>query len=57
MASVPSPFQQRRQIVLDPSVTLIRTDRANWRAVGEFILDKVQKFASTLEMVEIWIPA
>ncbi|KAL3479225.1 hypothetical protein BJX99DRAFT_255751 [Aspergillus californicus] len=56
--TVPPKFrdQKRNLQVHNPSVTLMRTSREEARRVGEFIVDKVKRFAREPGMVEIWIP-
>lgn len=54
--TVPLQYQDRVLVVHNPTVTLMRTSSDECRQVGEFIVDKVTRFAQEQEKVEVWIP-
>jgi uncharacterized protein (UPF0261 family) len=54
--TVPPQYQERKLLVHNPAVTLMRTSSDECRQVGEFIVDKVQRFARDQGKVEIWLP-
>ncbi|KAK5107479.1 hypothetical protein LTR62_001097 [Meristemomyces frigidus] len=56
-ATVPERYQKRKLFEHNPTVTLMRTNEAECRAVGEFIVDKLTRFAKDREMVEVVLPA
>ncbi|KAL2850136.1 hypothetical protein BJY01DRAFT_135814 [Aspergillus pseudoustus] len=54
--SVPEQYRDRKLHVHNPTVTLMRTSADECRKVGEFVVDKVDRFAADQSMVEVWIP-
>ncbi|KXG54676.1 Uncharacterized protein family UPF0261 [Penicillium griseofulvum] len=54
--TVPRQYRDRKLFVRNPSVTLMRTSLAECREVGDFILDKLKRFAQDPGMVEMWLP-
>ncbi|KAL4802535.1 hypothetical protein BDV18DRAFT_146905 [Aspergillus unguis] len=60
--SIPSKYREkkgegeRKFFVHNPSVTLMRTNKEECRAIGEFIVEKIQKHARQDGKVEVWIP-
>ncbi|KAL4797665.1 UPF0261 domain-containing protein [Aspergillus venezuelensis] len=58
MDSVPPSYKEggRNLVAHNPSVTLMRTDSLECKKIGEFIVDKVNKFAKDRGMVEVWLP-
>lgn len=57
-SSVPEAYlrDQRKFMEHNPSVTLMRTNPSECRKVGEFIVEKVFKYAKRPGMVQVWIP-
>ncbi|SPO01678.1 related to UPF0261 domain protein [Cephalotrichum gorgonifer] len=55
--TVPRQYRDRNLHVHNPNVTLMRTSPAECRKVGEFILDKLERFAEDRSMVEVWLPS
>lgn len=56
MDTVPPKYKERRLFVHNPSVTLMRTNSEEGSKIASFIADKVKRFASDPEMVEVWVP-
>jgi uncharacterized protein (UPF0261 family) len=54
--TVPPQYRERKLLVHNPTVTLMRTSSDECRQVGEFIVDKVQRFVQDQESVEVWLP-
>ncbi|CAG7982585.1 unnamed protein product [Penicillium olsonii] len=54
--TVPPQYQDRKLVVHNPTVTLMRTSPDECRKVGEFIVDKVKRFAQDQKRVEVWLP-
>ncbi|KAJ5365089.1 hypothetical protein N7517_007975 [Penicillium concentricum] len=54
--TVPCQYRDRNMFVHNPSVTLMRSSAAECREVGDFILDKLDRFAQGPGMVEVWLP-
>ncbi|CAG8939947.1 unnamed protein product [Penicillium salamii] len=54
--TVPPQYQDRKLVVHNPTVTLMRTSPEECRQVGEFIVDKVKRFAQDQTKVEVWLP-
>ena len=54
--TVPHQYGDRKLLVHNPNVTLMRTSAAECRKVGDFILDKLDRFAQDRSMVEVWLP-
>ncbi|KAF9249532.1 hypothetical protein DTO006G1_6601 [Penicillium roqueforti] len=54
--TVPRQYRDRKLLVHNPSVTLMRTSAAECREVGDFLLDKLNRFAQDQSMVEVWLP-
>ncbi|KAL2811852.1 hypothetical protein BJX63DRAFT_397944 [Aspergillus granulosus] len=54
--TVPRQYRDRKLHVHNPTVTLMRTSVEECQKVGEFIVDKVNRFAADKSMVEVWIP-
>jgi len=55
-ATVPEKYQQRKLFEHNPTVTLMRTTKDECRAVGEFIADKIKRFAADPSKVQITLP-
>ncbi|EYE90404.1 Tm-1-like ATP-binding domain-containing protein [Aspergillus ruber CBS 135680] len=53
---VPHQYGNRKLLVHNPNVTLMRTSAAECRKVGDFILDKLDRFAQDRSIVEVWLP-
>jgi uncharacterized protein (UPF0261 family) len=56
IGTVPRKYRDRKLFVHNPNVTLMRTSAAECREVGNFILEKLNKFTQNPDMVEIWLP-
>ncbi|KAL2838606.1 hypothetical protein BJX68DRAFT_248813 [Aspergillus pseudodeflectus] len=56
MDTVPPKYRDRKLHVHNPTVTLMRTSAEECRKVGGFIVDKVHRFASNPDMVQVWLP-
>jgi uncharacterized protein (UPF0261 family) len=56
MDSVPQKYKDRKLLVHNSTVTLMRTSSEECRKVGEFIVNKVKTYAKDPKVVEIWIP-
>ncbi|THW18297.1 UPF0261 domain-containing protein [Aureobasidium pullulans] len=54
--TVPEKYQQRKLFEHNPTVTLMRTTKDECKAIGEFIVDKVKRFATKPSMVQITLP-
>lgn len=54
--TVPPQYRERKLLVHNPTVTLMRTSSDECRQVGEFIVDKVLRFAQDQGKVEVWLP-
>ncbi|KAI4719422.1 UPF0261 domain-containing protein [Aureobasidium sp. EXF-10727] len=55
-ATVPEKYQQRKLFEHNPTVTLMRTTKEECKAIGEFIADKIKRFAVDLSMVQVTLP-
>jgi uncharacterized protein (UPF0261 family) len=55
-ATVPEKYQQRKLFEHNPTVTLMRTTKDECRAIGEFIADKIKRFATDPRKVQITLP-
>lgn len=55
-ATVPEKYQQRKLFEHNPTVTLMRTTKDECRAIGEFIADKIKRFATASRKVQITLP-
>lgn len=55
-ATVPEKYQSRQLFEHNPTVTLMRTSPEECKAIGEFIVDKITRFAKTPEMVQVVLP-
>ena len=55
-ATVPEKYQQRKLFEHNPTVTLMRTTKDECKAIGDFIVDKVKRFAADPSMVQITLP-
>ncbi|THY15489.1 UPF0261 domain-containing protein [Aureobasidium pullulans] len=55
-ATVPEKYQQRKLFEHNPTVTLMRTTKDECKALGDFIVDKVKRFATDPSMVQITLP-
>lgn len=55
-SSVPERHQNRCLLEHNPVVTLMRTTEEECAAVGEFIAEKIKKYARDPESVEVWLP-
>ena len=56
MEMVPSGYKERLLLEHNPVVTLMRTTKEECEEVAKFILEKIQKYATRSEMVEVWLP-
>jgi uncharacterized protein (UPF0261 family) len=56
IATVPERYQTRKLYEHNPVVTLMRTSKEEARQVGEFIVDKLKRFAKDTNMVQVWLP-
>ncbi|TLD36780.1 hypothetical protein E2P81_ATG02562 [Venturia nashicola] len=54
--SVPEKYKDRNLLVHNANVTLMRTSEAECREVGEFIVNKLKRFAKSADLVQVWIP-
>ncbi|KGO64956.1 Uncharacterized protein family UPF0261 [Penicillium italicum] len=54
--TVPQQYRDRKLLVHNPNVTLMRTSAAECREVGAFIFDKLDQFTQDPDMVEVWLP-
>lgn len=54
--TVPEKYQSRQLFEHNPTVTLMRTSPEECKAIGEFIVDKITKFAKTPEKVQVVLP-
>jgi Uncharacterized conserved protein len=54
--TVPFQYRDRKLLAHNPNITLMRTSAAEFREVGEFILDKLDRFTQHPSMVEVWLP-
>jgi uncharacterized protein (UPF0261 family) len=55
-ATVPEKYQQRKLLEHNPTVTLMRTTKDECKAVGEFIANKIKRFAADPRKVQITLP-
>lgn len=53
---MPETYQDRKLFEHNPTVTLMRTSPEECESIGNFIVEKVKKFASKKEMVQIVLP-
>jgi uncharacterized protein (UPF0261 family) len=56
IATVPERYQTRKLYEHNPVVTLMRTSKEEARQVGEFIVEKLKRFAKDTNMVQVWLP-
>lgn len=56
-ATVPEKYGSRQLFEHNPVVTLMRTSPEESKAIGEFIVEKIIKFAKAPEKVQVVIPA
>jgi uncharacterized protein (UPF0261 family) len=54
--TVPEKYKKRKLYEHNPTVTLMRTDYDECTQIGEFIGEKVERFAKTKENVQVWFP-
>ncbi|CAG7999325.1 unnamed protein product [Penicillium salamii] len=54
--TMPPQYRDRKLVVHNPTVTLMRTSPDECRQVGDFIVDKVKRFAKDHRKVEVWLP-
>ncbi|CAI7629925.1 unnamed protein product [Penicillium bialowiezense] len=54
--TVPPQYRDRKLVIHNPTVTLMRTSPDECRQTGEFIVDKVKRFAQDRRKVEVWLP-
>lgn len=54
--TVPERYKGRKLYEHNPTVTLMRASVEECRAVGEFIVEKIKRFASDESMVEVVLP-
>lgn len=55
-ATVPEKYQKRKLFEHNPTVTLMRTTKDECKAIGEFIADKIKRFAADPSKVQITLP-
>ncbi|KAI4727109.1 UPF0261 domain-containing protein [Aureobasidium sp. EXF-10728] len=55
-ATVPERYQQRKLFEHNPTVTLMRTTKEECKAIGEFIADKIKRFAVDPRKVQVTLP-
>ena len=55
-SSVPEKYQDRKLFEHNPTVTLMRTNVEESRAIGQFIVDKIKKFAKDPRKVQVVMP-
>ena len=55
-ATVPEKYQKRKLFEHNPTVTLMRTTKDECKAIGEFIADKIKRFAADPIKVQITLP-
>ena len=55
-STVPERYQNRKLYEHNPTVTLMRTSPEECAAIGQFIVDKVKKFARVRGFVEVVLP-
>lgn len=55
-ATVPEKYQQRKLFEHNPTVTLMRTTKDECKAIGNFIADKIKRFATDPSKVQITLP-
>jgi len=55
-ATVPEKYHHRKLFEHNPTVTLMRTTKDECKAVGEFIADKIKRFATNPRKVQITLP-
>jgi len=56
-STVPFRYNDRKLLEHNPTVTLMRTTEDECRQIGEFIVEKITKFAKDPSLVQVWIPA
>ena len=56
-ATVPEKYSSRQLFEHNPVVTLMRTSPEESKAIGDFIVEKITKFAKAPEQVQVVIPA
>ncbi|KAK4554902.1 hypothetical protein LTR86_008050 [Recurvomyces mirabilis] len=56
-ATVPEKYQNRQLFEHNPTVTLMRTNATECKAIGDFIVDKLDRFTKDKQMVEVVLPA
>lgn len=54
--TVPEKYQSRQLFEHNPTVTLMRTSPEECKAIGDFIVEKITKFAKTPEKVQVVLP-
>jgi uncharacterized protein (UPF0261 family) len=55
-ATVPERYQGRKLLEHNPTVTLMRTTRDECKAIGEFVGEKIKRFAINPDLVEVRVP-
>lgn len=55
-ATVPEKYQQRKLFEHNPTVTLMRTTKDECIAIGNFMADKIKRFATNPKVVQITLP-
>ncbi|OCL03794.1 hypothetical protein AOQ84DRAFT_138291 [Glonium stellatum] len=55
-ATVPERYAGRLLFEHNPTVTLMRTSSSECASIGQFIVDKLLKFAVKKENVQVWMP-
>ncbi|EON68505.1 hypothetical protein W97_07763 [Coniosporium apollinis CBS 100218] len=54
--TVPERFKDRRLYEHNPMVTLMRTNKDECAKIGEFMVEKLRRYAERKEMVQVWLP-
>lgn len=54
--SIPEKYKDRKLLVHNANVTLMRTSEAECKRIGEFIVKKLKHFTKDAGMVQVWIP-
>ncbi|KAG8627200.1 hypothetical protein KVT40_004683 [Elsinoe batatas] len=55
-STVPAKYKNRKLLEHNPTVTLMRTNAEECKAVGGFMVDKINRFASDPHRVQVWVP-
>jgi uncharacterized protein (UPF0261 family) len=54
--AVPEKYKERKLLVHNANVTLMRTTEAECRGVGSYIVEKIKQLVKEIGMVQVWIP-